>query len=69
MRGIDRFLAAGSTLQENDRFSERFVEITYPFFTALFAFWLFGAVQIGASTLLGGMCIMAGLVLIAQSQP
>lgn len=56
-----------SAIQCANATSVGFVEITYPFFTAFFAFWLFGAAQIGANTLVGGLCIMAGLVFIART--
>lgn len=55
-----------SAIQRANATSVGFVEITYPFFTAFFAFWLFGAAQMTTSTLLGGVCIMVGLVFIAQ---
>jgi drug/metabolite transporter (DMT)-like permease len=55
-----------SAIQRHNATSVGFVEITYPLFTALFAFWLFGAIQINPSIIAGSLLILAGLVIIRQ---
>jgi drug/metabolite transporter (DMT)-like permease len=40
------------------------IEITYPLFTALFAWLLFRAVQVNAGTLIGGAMVLAGVACI-----
>lgn len=41
-----------------------FIEISYPFFTALFAWWLFRDIQLNPYTLLGGVIMAAGACLV-----
>lgn len=45
------------------------IEISYPAFVALFAWLLFKEVHLTPSALLGGALVMAGVVLIASSNP
>lgn len=45
------------------------IEITYPVFVAVFAYLLFGHLQISASIVAGGVLIFAGLFLIIWFNP
>jgi len=42
------------------------IEVTYPFFTAFFAWMLFRQNTLNFATILGGLLILAGVVIIAR---
>ncbi len=42
------------------------IEVTYPFFTALFAWLLFRQNTLNFATIVGGLLILAGVVIIAR---
>ena len=42
------------------------IEVTYPFFTALFAWLLFRQNTINLPTIIGGILVLAGVVIIAR---
>jgi drug/metabolite transporter (DMT)-like permease len=42
------------------------IEVTYPFFTAFFAWLLFRQNTLNAATILGGLLILIGVVIIAR---
>jgi drug/metabolite transporter (DMT)-like permease len=44
------------------------VEISYPFFVAIFTYLLFGGTKIGWTSIAGGFCIFAGVGLILWNQ-
>jgi drug/metabolite transporter (DMT)-like permease len=55
-----------SAIQMHNATSVGFVEISYPFFTAFFAMWLFGQGQLTANVLIGAVLVVAGLVAISR---
>ena len=42
------------------------IEVTYPLFTAVFAWMLFRQATINAATLIGGLLIFVGVIIVAQ---
>ena len=54
----------GYSIQGKNATLAGLIEISYPLFIALFAYFLFGEMQIGVASALGGVLIFAGVALI-----
>jgi drug/metabolite transporter (DMT)-like permease len=66
-------LGCGSTLlifaaiSEGTATKASFIEISYPFFVAIFATWIYREGNVDAKTLLGGILIFLGILTMARS--
>jgi drug/metabolite transporter (DMT)-like permease len=57
-------LAINFSISEKDATLAGFVEITYPFFIALFAYLLFGQEELSPGTAVGGIIVFIGACII-----